>query len=83
MIYIVWAKSSSNQDTFVGHATGDPEDIKAFFDDRKEYGLYLQAVKIVDVGAGYAYKRHRITEQAANLRETADKLEKELSNPAT
>jgi hypothetical protein len=83
MIYIVWAKSCSPRDTLVGYATGEKDDIAAFFADRAEYGIYLQELNIVAVGAGYAAKRDRIIEQAVHLRETADKLEKELSNPAT
>lgn len=83
MIYVVWAKSCSPRDTLVGYATGEKDDIAAFFADRAEYGIYLQELVVVDVGKGYAAKRKRIEKQLGDLHETTQLLENELKSPTS
>ncbi len=81
MIYVVWAKSCSPRDTLVGYATGDQEDIAAFFADRAEYGIYLQELIVTEVGKGYAAKRKDIESKLYAIEKETALLENELKSP--
>lgn len=65
-LYIVYAENTDSR-TFLGLATGNSEDIKAYYDSRKSYGLILEPAKIVEVYKGYADQRKQLLEERGAL----------------
>lgn len=65
-LYIVFA-THTDRDIFVGFATGEVEDIEAYFDDRKAYGLRIEEAKPIKVEAGYAKRKNELAMKKAFL----------------
>lgn len=64
--YAVYAKGT-DRDQLLGFATGQQEDIAAYFDDRKGYGIYCNAIKPVNIPSGYAIQRAKLIAQRQEL----------------
>lgn len=76
-IYAVYATHVDNI-YLLGYAIGEMEDINAYYDDQKAYGLKIKAVKPVAIPKGFAVKRKALLQQKAALQAQLDKLNKEL-----
>lgn len=82
IMYAVYANHIDRK-VLLGIASGDPEDIKAFYDNQKAYGLdlYLERLQPNPIPPGYAAlkdtllaKRRLIAAQLADLDEQLKKL---------
>lgn len=76
-IYAVYAKHT-DQNYLLGHAIGEVEDIEAYFDDRKAYGLVLEQVDPVSLRSGYAEKRAELLRQRDELERAMNQIDAEL-----
>lgn len=78
MMYEVYAKYD-DRNNFLGIAEGESEDITAFFDRKKCYGIILKEIKIIKVPKGTAKKVEEIKKRQRELEEEQAKLENELA----
>lgn len=78
-IYAVTAQYSQGP-VFIGLAQGELEDIKAYFDNQKGYGLEVLPAKIINVDGGFAKKREQLLIKANQLRAELEQIQRELRN---
>lgn len=78
-IYAVYA-TSSDSEYLLGYATGDMQDIKAYFDDQKAYGLRVECVtdKVLNIPAGYWEKKAYYLKKKAYYQAVLRGIDKEL-----
>ena len=76
-IYAVHA-TTLDHPLFLGYATGKIEDIKAYYDDRKQYGLEVTAVKPLHIPEGYAHKREGLLGRKAQLEKELKDIERQI-----
>lgn len=62
----------------LGYAIGAVEDIKAYYDDKKAYGLVLEPVNFKRIPKGYAADRKALVQKRDNLQKQLDELDKEI-----
>lgn len=67
-IYAVYA-TDNDRNRLLDFAIGAKEDIEAYFDDRKSYGLVLEPVNPLIIEAGYLVKRDAILKEKKQLEE--------------
>ena len=79
-IVSVRAQTCGNHDPIVGYATGKTHDIEAYFDNVKQYGLTIEAIKVVEVPSGYKAHRDNIVAKRDRLQAELDELNKRLEN---
>ena len=76
-IYAVYANVPDRR-YLLGFAIGQVDDICAYYDDKKAYGLDLEKVDPLVIPAGFAVKRKGLLAQRDQLQAQLDKLNKEL-----
>lgn len=76
-IYAVTAKYTAGP-YFLGLATGSQEDICAYFESQKGYGLDVSPVKCINVESGFAEKRRQLLTKQAQLKLELEQIEQEL-----
>ena len=79
IIYAVYADHAYSR-TLLGYATGNVEDIEAFFDSRKAYALVLVEVVSRHIPPGYAAKHNNLMARKQDLESELEQLNKELHN---
>ena len=62
----------------LGYATGSPEDIKVFYDDRKEYNIKVAKIQLVHVNPETVREKRTLLEERTTLRKRLGELEKIL-----
>ena len=62
----------------VGYATGDPEDIKVFYDNMKEYQLYLGQVDLVHVSPSDVKQRRDLLTEKKDLEKRLKEIEAQI-----
>lgn len=62
----------------LGYATGDPEDIKKYFDNRKMYKLYLDEVTILEITPESIEYKEKLLNRKKDLEKKMDESTKEL-----
>lgn len=79
-LYIVRG-TGSNSDYFIGLATGTVEDITAYYDDKKGYGLRIDQANITNVPDGYAVKRDALIAEKRQLEKRIQTIEAMIKHP--
>jgi len=62
----------------LGYCTGDPQDIKAYYNDRKCYNLYLTPISVVHIGSGSVEQRKADLELKHKLEAELETVKKRL-----
>ena len=70
--------TQTDRNYFLGHAIGATEDIEAYFDDSKGYGLEMEPVSPVVIPAGYAAKRKGMLAKRADLERQLKEMDAQL-----
>lgn len=76
-IYAVTAKHAQGP-VFIGLAQGELEDIKAYFDNQKGYGLEISPANPINVECGFAKKREQLLIRENQLRAELEQIQREL-----
>lgn len=77
-IYAVTAKHTQGP-VFIGLAQGELEDIKAYFDSEKGYGLEVLPAKVINVESGFAEKRKQLLIRQEQLEIELEQIRRELN----
>jgi len=78
-IYAVYA-IHTDRNYLLGYATGKVEDIRAYFDDQKVYGLEIKVVKWVHVPANYAEDKSALVAKRNALQKQVDELDRQIKS---
>ncbi len=62
----------------LGYATGNPDLIKMYYDEQKEYTIRLEAINIVHITKETASVREKLRTRRTEITQEMSKLEKEL-----
>ncbi len=60
----------------LGYATGYPEDIKVFYDDQKEYNIYVENIKVINVNPEAVKEKRSLLKERATIKKRLGELEK-------
>jgi hypothetical protein len=77
-IVAVSGTQSDGPPYLLGYAIGAENDIRAFFDDNKGYGLKLSEVKATHIPAGYANTRAKLLQEKAEIEAQLEAINKQL-----
>ena len=80
-IYAVFA-TQPDRLHLLGYATGDPVDIRAYYDDRKAYGLELKRVKTLEIPKGYAAEKETLVAKKKDLESQISQINDKIGYPA-
>ncbi len=78
-IYIIHGDSGSNR-YFLGHATGDLEDIKAYYDSRKGYQLTIEEIKPIHIPKEYANVMAKLVSRKTELELQIKEINNTINN---
>lgn len=82
-IYAVHAKHL-DRNVLLGYCFAESEeDIRAFYDEDKAYGIVITAVLPVRIPTGYAEQRAALIEQRNNLQKQINELNMQISRRLT
>lgn len=70
-----------DRNTLLGYAMGDHDDIAAYFESRKAYGLKMEEVVPILIPKGYASKREGLVEQKEALEAGLARTEAQIKSP--
>lgn len=76
-IYAVYA-IHENRNQLLDFAVGEEEDIKAYFDDRKAYGLELKPVDPLIIPTGYCAERNELLLEKVKIERRLAALNRKL-----
>lgn len=76
-IYAVYANHEDRR-LFLGLAVGNVQDIQAFYDERKAYGLDLERANIQYIPQGFASRKAALMGKKRELQQQLIELEAEL-----
>jgi hypothetical protein len=74
-LFLVWANDSDRR-RFLGLCTGHSNDIEAYYEDKKGYGLDIESVVPTVITAGYGKRKKELIVQKQEL----ERQLKELDN---
>lgn len=76
-IYAVFATTTNSREC-LGYATGALEDIKAFYHERRAYGLEIEVVKPNHIPPGYVSKKAKLLARKRELQQQLINLDAEI-----
>lgn len=59
----------------IGYATGDIEDIRMYYDDRKYYNLDVEEISVVHVKPESVSKRKKLMQEKASLEKRLEEIQ--------
>ncbi|MBR9702796.1 hypothetical protein GOV10_02055 [Candidatus Woesearchaeota archaeon] len=62
----------------LGYATGEPEDIKEFYDGQKMYKIWLNEVKIYSIDSEASGRRKHLEKEISGLEEKLEQLREQI-----
>lgn len=77
MMYAVYA-NHENHRNFLGIASGDMQDIEAFYESRKAYGLDIEPIQVNHIPAGFAVEKAALKERRRVVAEQLAALDGQL-----
>jgi hypothetical protein len=80
-IYAVFATHEDRSNVLLDYASGNPEDIEAYFSDQKARGLELRVVDPIVIESGYENKRNDLLSERAWLEQKLSTVTARLSRP--
>jgi hypothetical protein len=81
-IYVVTTEGDCEGRTTrtIGYATGDPEDIKAYYEPQKMYEIKLEKAKVMQINPQAVQTRRNLLDEKRDLEEKQADLEKRLKD---
>ena len=76
-VVAVYATQPERQQ-LLGFAAGDLQDIQAFFDDRKAYGLEIRRLQYIRVPTGFAQRKKELERRKTELLQELEEIKSEL-----
>ena len=77
-VYTEGDEEGKGPDRTLGYATGIPEDIKRYYDDRKMYGIYLSKIDVLAITSQSAREKQALIHERANLERKLAEIDQQL-----